>query len=132
MSQENVEIVRRGFEAFQRGDTEAILDDVDPDVEVHEPTDLPDAQVFHGHAGLLATVEKAQAMFEDIRIEAEEFTDAGDRVVIWYRVVGRGKGSGVEVEMHQGSVWTFREGKIVRVEGYMDRDKALEAAGLRE
>src|ERR671925_26772 len=103
MSQENVEIVRRGFEAFQRGDTEAILDDVDPDVEVHEPTDLPDAQVFHGHPGLLATVEKAQAMFDDIRIEAEEFTDAGDRVVIWYRVVGRGRGSGVEVEMHQGS-----------------------------
>src|SRR5688572_21177748 len=113
MSEENVEIIRRGFEAFQRGDWEAVLEDVDPNVEIHEPTALPDAQVFHGHAGLRAAYEKTQEMFEDVRLEAEEFIDADDQVVIWYRAVGRGKGSGVEVEMHQGSVWTFRDGKIV-------------------
>jgi len=109
MSQANVDIVRRGFEAFKRGEWEEILADVDPQVEVHEPPELPDAQVLHGHAGLRAALEKGQLMFDDIRVESEEFIDAGDSVVIWYRVVGRGKGSGAEVEMHQGGVWTIRE-----------------------
>jgi uncharacterized protein len=131
MSQQHVDALRRGFEAFQQGDWEAVLEDVHPDVEVHEPRELPDAQVLHGHAGLRAALERGQEMFDDLRIYAEEFIDAGDQVVIWYRVIGRGKGSGAEVEMDQAGVWTFRGGTVVRVDGYFDRAQALEFAGVR-
>jgi ketosteroid isomerase-like protein len=63
---------------------------------------------------------------------AEELIDAGDKVLAWIRFSGKGITSGTPVEMEQAQIWTFRDGKVVRVEEYFDRHKALEAAGLKE
>jgi hypothetical protein len=62
----------------------------------------------------------------------EEFRDAGDRVFVWQRTIGRGVASGVDVVWEGAYVWTLREGKIIRVQIFFGRDEALEAAGLRE
>jgi ketosteroid isomerase-like protein len=131
MSQANVETIRQGFEAFGRGDLEAALAGIDPKVEVHEPADLPDAQVYYGHAGFLAALAKAGEMFDDIRTEPVEFIDAGDQVFVWVRITGKGHGSGARVEMYQAWTYRLREGRVVRSEAYLDRAKALEAVGLR-
>ena len=69
-------------------------------------------------------------MFETIDLRAEELIDAGDKVFAWIRFSGRGTTSGAPVEMEQAQIWTFREGRVVRVEEYFDRTEALEAAGL--
>ena len=70
-------------------------------------------------------------VWEKIRFEPLEFVDAGERVVVVERLVGKGKGSGVEVAQTWGAVWTVRDGRVVRMElSYPDRDAALAAAGL--
>jgi uncharacterized protein len=70
--------------------------------------------------------------FSGARAEINELIDAGDQVLVGITARGRGKQSGVESGWHLWHVWTLRGGKIVRGEGFTDRDKALEAAGLSE
>jgi ketosteroid isomerase-like protein len=70
--------------------------------------------------------------FSDARAEINELIDAGDRVLVGTTARGRGKQSGVESGWHLWHLWTLRDGKIVRGEGFTDRDEALEAAGLPE
>jgi ketosteroid isomerase-like protein len=71
-------------------------------------------------------------MFEGIDFRAEELIDAGDKVFAWVRFSGKGATSGVPVEMEQAQIWSFGEGKVVRVKEYFDRREALKAARLRE
>jgi uncharacterized protein len=132
MSQENVELVRGGHEAFARGDVDAVLGGLDPEIEVRPPREFPGEDSYHGHAGFLAYSERWVGSWEEYRLIPEEFIDAGDRVVVAYRAVGRGKGSGIEVETRMAHVWTIREGKAVRLEMFRTPAEALEAAGLRE
>jgi uncharacterized protein len=70
-------------------------------------------------------------MFDGLEIEPEEFLDGGDRVVVVSTMSGRGRGSGAETEQRLVSVWTFREGKIVRHDSFTDRDEALREVGLK-
>jgi ketosteroid isomerase-like protein len=69
---------------------------------------------------------------DEHRFEPQEFIDAGDQVVVLQREYQRGKSSGVELSIDTASVLHLRDGRIVRMQGYMDRAAALEAAGLRE
>ena len=139
MSRENVEIVRRVYDAVARRDRESILELYDPAVEVRtSPGTFADAlaesgDTVYGHEGLRDFDRQLREAFEDIETTCEELIDAGDRVVSvsWYR--GRGRGSGVEVDgPQQFGVWTVRDGKVTRVVWYPTRNEALEAVGLGE
>jgi ketosteroid isomerase-like protein len=79
-------------------------------------------------------LDKVNEAFDDYRMLPEEFIDAGeDRVLVFSREGGRGKGSGAEVETHPTAhLWTLRDGKAVRMQSYWERSEALEAAGVRE
>jgi ketosteroid isomerase-like protein len=70
--------------------------------------------------------------WEGWRVEAEEYISAGEFVVVLCRYTGRGKGSGVDVDVQGAHVWKMHDGKVVRLEIFSNREKALEAAGLRE
>ena len=70
-------------------------------------------------------------VWEEHRIEPREFIDAGDRVVVLHREYQRGKGSGVEIVIDTASILDLREGRIVRMQGYVNPAEALEAVGLR-
>jgi len=70
--------------------------------------------------------------YDDVRVEPEEFIDAGDDVIVIARIKGTGRASGVDVDWRQGYIWTIRDGKGVRFRWFSDPDQALEAAGLRE
>ena len=144
MSQENVEIVRQSYEiAKSIGRTGADFVDpeevapafwarLDPDVELHERSELPDAKVYRGPDEAKEFWRKTQQVFAEIRWEPLEFMDLGDAVVVETRVVALGRGSEVPIEMDETDVFWFREGMIVRLQGFATKTEALEAAVLSE
>ena len=130
MSLQNVEIVRSALEAWNNGDAETALACADPNIEVREDPTLPDAEVFHGADGLLASVAKGREVLGEVRYEPEEFIDLGERVLIVLRLTGRGTQSGVPVDQRISQLWTLCEGRVVCLESFFLRAHALEAAGL--
>jgi uncharacterized protein len=133
MSQENVEIVRRGVEALARNDWDTILAGCDPDVEwVEMPSLGPDAATYTGTEELRDAVQSWTQKWTEYELEVSRYAQAGDEVVVLARERGRGTLSGVEVERHLGHVFTLQDGKVVRVRLYGNWSEALEAAGLSE
>jgi uncharacterized protein len=132
MSKENVEIVRRGYEAFDRGDIQTVLSLMDPEVETRLDTAVPDWEPRYGRDGFLKAIETWLAPWETYRIELHEVVDAGERVLAVFRELGRNKGAGHDVEQVGFHLWTFRDGKAVRFDGFINRSDALEAACLSE
>jgi ketosteroid isomerase-like protein len=134
MSREKVEIVRRVYEAVDRGDTSTVLTLYAPDIEwdfARSPFNaLFNQEVYRGKDGLRALIrERREDAWEEIDDDLEELIDAGERVISVVTSRGRGRASGLEVEKRHAGLWTFRDGRIVRVE-WMTRDEAIEAAGL--
>ena len=134
MSLENVEIVREAFQAFQGGDLEKTARLVDPELEFHGTVGgLQEGQVAHGQSQIDETFEAEDLeAWEERRLEAEEFIDAGDNVVVLLHEHRRGRGSGVELETKTAVVVGVSGGRVIRMQGYLDRDAALEAAGVSE
>ena len=132
MSQENVDLARRMWDAFNRRDLEAWLEGFDPEVEWHTAREDPDAGVHHGRPGLMGYAEQWLDAYDDLRVDPVEVIDAGDEVLVWIRVTGRGGASGIAVDMEQAQVLTFRDGRVAVGREYFDRAEALEVAGLRE
>jgi ketosteroid isomerase-like protein len=130
MSQGNVEIVRRSLDAFSRQGPEAVLPFLDPAIVVVDP-DLPGGGRFEGHDGFLAFLGQVLDAFDEYRVEPEEIFDAGERVVVFLHHQGRGKESGAPIELRDAHVWTIAEDKATRIDLYLDRGDALQAAGLR-
>jgi len=133
MSQENVEIVRRAFETFAREGPAAVVDFWDPDIELWLPSGMVQAGgTYRGHAAVLEWMKEWAEAWEEIDYKPEEFTEAGDSVLVSVLYDGRGKGSGVRVEGRFWYLITLRYGKTVRWELYPERTQALEAAGLSD
>jgi ketosteroid isomerase-like protein len=139
MSQENVELVRRAFAAFNRGGAEAVISEGFWSPEVvwdASPSGIPGlAGVYRGYDEVRSFFEDDwfQAFpFEEWEIEVDELIDNGDQVVAMSRQRGRGVTSGAAGELELAQICTVRDGEIVRVETYLDRAKALEAARRRE
>ena len=135
MSEENVETFKRALEAFNRGDIDAVLERFDPEVEWHTAADLPDSRVYRGHDGVAALLQEWVDLFEDFHVEAEQFIDRGDYLVVPLLLHGRVPGSAEsdqEVTLRRTQVDKLREGRFVEVREYLTLEQALEAAGLRE
>jgi ketosteroid isomerase-like protein len=142
MSEENVEIVRRAFELFNRyGEIDLDWHEREKafdlfaemaisDFEYVEPPEWPGAQVYRGLEQYRQVLQGVFEVLGRMTAEIEEIFDAGDRVVVFVRWRARGTSSGAEIEMRPGQVFSFRGAKIAKQEVYFDRDKALEAAGL--
>lgn len=134
VSQKNVEIVREAWGSFQGGDPEKAAHLVDPEVEFHGTVGgLQEGEIAHGQSEIDEKFE-AQDLeaWDERRLEAEEFIDAGENVVVLLHEYRRGKGSGIELENETAVVVAVSEGRVVRLQGYMDRAAALEAAGVSE
>ena len=132
MSQENVELVRCRFDAFNRGDLAAMIELTDPAAVWWDRADDPYAGA--PHRGRDACMRHLQELLQDAELQAEpqEFIDAGDRVVVGVRLVGHGRSSGVPFEEFEFHVFTLRMGKVTETHEYRDRAEALEAVGLSE
>jgi ketosteroid isomerase-like protein len=131
MSEENVEIVRRSADAFQRRDFPAVIECFDPDVE-YDMRIRPDGRICRGMDEVQKAFRTWLGTWDDYSINFEEVIDAGDNVVAVFTEAGRGKGSGMNIEQRLATVHTVRDGKIVSVRIFRSKAEALEAAGLPE
>ena len=134
MSQENVEIVRRNYEAFAQGGFDRWMEYWSDDLEYRpERGSLDDTGPIRGKDAMWAHIRFWTDTFDGFWFEPVELIDAGeDMVVAVERFGGRAKQSGVETDQTCGLVFTIRDGKIARLREYGTRAEALEAAGLRE
>jgi ketosteroid isomerase-like protein len=130
MSQENVELVRSLYAGWLRG--EIGIDKLDPEISMVESATLPGAASAHGVEAVERYIQSFAKHWEQISFEPLEYIDAGERVVVVARLVGRGKKSGVEVTRTWAYVWTLRGQKALSMVGYADRAEALKAVGLAE
>jgi ketosteroid isomerase-like protein len=128
MSQENVEILRRTYAAFERGDISAALDHADLGLVTYRAD--PEAATWYGPEGFLQALADWTEGFDDFSATAEEFIDAGERVIVRVHQRARGHGSGVPVEADFWFVHTLSDGKITRLDMFASKGPALEAAGL--
>ena len=126
--------VSRSFAATKRGDLGFLLAAFyDPDVEWHGTIGgLDEGSLRRGHQAVMRGFEEYYAAWERLDLRPEEIIDTGDELIVLVHEVARGRHSGVVVETDTATISTFREGMVVRVRGFMDQQKALEAAGLRE
>jgi ketosteroid isomerase-like protein len=132
MSQENVEVVRRSIDAFNRGDRDTWLADFAPEAEWQTTGRFADAGVYRGRAGLERFWAELREDIEGLSVSVSDIRATGDRVFVAGMGGGRGKRSKAHAEEPVWYVVTLRNGRIVRVQGFASRDAALEAAGLRE
>jgi ketosteroid isomerase-like protein len=133
MSQENVDIVRNGYERFvATGEVAEEL--VTPDFawDMTNFRGWPEQQVYEGVDGARSFLEAWSGAWDDWKLEVDAFLDAGDKVVVLLRQSGRSKVAGTPVDMSFAQVWTLRDGMQTRMDMYSDRAEALEAAGLSE
>src|SRR5271168_4434579 len=128
MSSGNVEVMRRVLEAAGRKDYQAVLADLDPEVEIDD-ADIPESTGTDSFFEWLARWDEA---WESWRFEDVEVRAAGDdHVIALFRMVTTGKGSGIELTRPDALVASFRGGKAVKLGYYNDQALALEAVGLR-
>jgi len=136
MSQENLEVMRRAFDEFSRRGREPLMGTVwDPEIVWNmSPTRIPGLGTYRGFDELRSFFEDwfGAFPFEEWEQEVDDLIDCGEQVVALIRQRGRGTASGAVAELEYAQVMTFRGGKVVQVDVYLDRARALEAAGLRE
>ena len=128
MSEQNVALVKVGYEAFARKDIAGVLELLADDVQMSDPFGFSDG-AYVGHEGFVQTVREATDAFDDYEIRAEDYIDTGDDVIVAVQIVGVGRGSGIPVDRRLFHVWTLRDGKAVRGRTFYTRKEALEAAG---
>ena len=131
MSQENVEIVRRAYDALNRRAYDAWVAFFQSDVEFHGLPENPDARVYRGHDGVREWI-KGVCKVLDARFEPEEVTEAGDFVLLSVRASVMPRGSSIRVEQRVFNVVEMKAGKAQRLWGYRTKAEALEAVGLSE
>jgi len=135
MSEENVEAFKRGIEAYNRGDVEALVAVHDPEVEWHPVLQVllgGEATVYRGHKGVRELIRDIDEAFAEAPLEIVEIRDLGDQVLAIGRLRARGKASGADTESPIGFLADFKNAKLTRVLSYLDPKEALQAAGLEE
>jgi len=133
MSQENVELVKLGIEAFQQGNWDLVQENSDPDVVIVQPPEVPDAKTYRGPHAFANAAADWPSQWEDFKLELVELIDVDDeRLIAVTRHHGRGAESGIEMDFTVVYIQTLRDGKLARVDMFFSRAQALEAVGLRE
>src|ERR1700731_1435481 len=130
MSQENVEIVRRLYEAWQRDGYGVVPELMDPDIEFVNPVYAVEPGTRHGYDGFAAAARSLSSVYSDFRASAAEFYDVGDRVAVTATVTTRSAGRDVPIEAQRGYVFDFRGGKVIRFAWFSSPAEALDAVGL--
>ncbi len=126
-------VVRDGYDAFNRGDIEAALEGLHPQVEWHTYiVPGPGGGVYRGHDGVRELWTDARRTFGEFRNVPEQILAAGEQVLAYVSVEGVGARSGAAVQARIAHVFTFRDEKILSVRSFGDRDEARRAAGLDE
>jgi ketosteroid isomerase-like protein len=130
VSEQNLQRTRHLLDAFNRLDVDSVAGDFDAEVELHEWPTAPGAEIYRGIDGVRLALDSWFEIWEWMQVEIVDLVDAGDRVLVTLDQRAKGKGSEAEVEIRSFNVYTFREGKVIRMELFTEREPALDAAGL--
>jgi len=132
VSEGNVEIVRRFYEAWARGELPGPPELMDPAIEYVNPAGAVEPGIRRGLAAFGAAVDKVFEGWATWEMEPERFDEVGDRVAVIVRYRARARSSGLEVEGRESALWTVRDGRIIRYEWFHEAGDAGRAAGMRE
>ena len=121
-------MLRRGYEDWNAGGLDAVLELLDPRIDWRSSGATPDAESFSGHDGVRRSFAKQEEVFEAVSFVQKEIVAHDDRVLATVHISARGRGSGATVEMTMFHFWTLEHGRAVRLESFVDRDTALEVA----
>jgi ketosteroid isomerase-like protein len=132
MSEENVEIIRAAFDAWNRGDHEALIEMWDEEAEFYPLRAQLEGRAYRGPQGLREFIGELADEWEEVQFEIEEIRDKGEEGVGFGRFRARGRASGVELNVPLGVVGIVRNKKIVYSRFFSDPAEALKAAGLEE
>jgi ketosteroid isomerase-like protein len=132
MSQENVEVVRRNNEAYNRRDLDAYLDTVADAVVFTSRFSVMDRRSYRGHDELRRYFAELDEVWSRYEMRLERLVDAGARVAGLFHLQAIGRGSDLELEEHPGVVFTLHAGKVVQIDAYATQAEALDAVGLSE
>jgi len=124
------ENAQKAFEAFNRGDIDAVLALCDPDVVIRDPQRTGNS--FRGHDGIREFFEEWLENWEEYRSEPVDFVESGDRVLVHAKQTGKGKLSGIEIEQDLFVVFRMRDGKFVEYQLYTEREDALASLGAAD
>jgi ketosteroid isomerase-like protein len=128
MAADDIDRMRRAYEALSSGDLELVMELVDPEAVMQDRPEIPDPQTYRGHEGVRQSLARNLEAFETLDLIPQHFIQIGDRVVAVLRMSGRGKESGVPVEDTIAHLWTIRDGKAWRMQVYSDPEDAVAAA----
>jgi ketosteroid isomerase-like protein len=131
MAQDNIEIIRKSYEAFQSRQFDLAVKDWDSGGEwMPAMAGEVESRVYRGPAGVRRYIDELFESFSEVRLKDLEFRAFGDRVLALYRLRVEGRDSGVEIDQPGGAVYELRGGKIVRGRSYLSHSEPLEAVGL--
>ena len=134
MSEENVEVVRRWWEGFN-DDGMPPFALCDEEIEIRMPPNFPVRGLFKGHDGVRRWRDQVFDIVDNARVEPERIVDVhddGETVLMLLRATGTARYTEIEVDLDWAAIWTIRDAKVLRAQGYLNRAEALEAAGLSE
>jgi uncharacterized protein (TIGR02246 family) len=120
-----LEIVHSTYAAYSRGDLEAVLELMHPDVDWHPPPTSVEPQPLRGRDAVRKFL--TPNFFETQQAEPIEVTVEGNRVLVEAHVRARGAGSGIEIDGTAWHLYVFEDDQVVRFEAYVDRDQAMAA-----
>ena len=125
--QEDVETLRGAYEAFNERGVEAILEYLAPRFQVRDRESSPDRETRYGREGIKELFDSYMEAFDALRLEPEEFIDAGGEILVSLHQLARGKGSGARVVSRIAHLWTMEEGAAVRLRIFADKETAVGA-----
>jgi ketosteroid isomerase-like protein len=129
VSEANVELTRRAFEALAEGGIEAMLPFVDEGFEMTTPSELAaEPDTYRGHEGVRRWFDSFYEAMDQVRIEPQEIVEAGDQVVMRFRMVARGRTTGLELVQEAAGLCTIADDRVTRLEFFVTFDEALSAA----
>jgi ketosteroid isomerase-like protein len=129
MAGANVETLKSGYDALNRGDLSVVLELLDPDIEWHEPAFSPHAGTHRGRDSFERFLRGWLESFDGFRVEPEQVLERGDDLVAVVRQTGTGRASGLQVETRLAHVWTVANGRAVRWEAVPDAEAAMADGG---
>ena len=132
MSEENIEVVRKGIDALNRGDLDGWAACLSPDVVWESRSGVPGLEdVYRGRGAAREWIEELNEVVVGLRIEIEQITAlSDDRLLVAFVRTGRGRASSIPTQHQDWSILRFAEGQITRRQAFWTKDEALEAAGL--
>jgi ketosteroid isomerase-like protein len=128
LTQGNIGIVRRAYEALRAGDLDELKTITSPDL-VLRTSSATDGKVHQGPEAVEEVLEVINERWQEFRAEPLEFYDAGNRVLVLGTIVTKGRNEDGFAST-AGQIWTLVDGKVVEVAGFLDSEAAIRAAGL--